>query len=214
MRQTKDDLGTSQTESLSEVEIRKALLSDAVQHPATIIPLMLFAMSAINLGIWRPILGGPVWSIILLVVSGMVTTGTFLWRYVHYDERYALKTEEVMALLDQRRSESEEGELKRLREDLRAGFANSNSTEGTKALQQLVYVYDRLQSVVERKKATDPLALASVPALAEETYRQGMSILSDSLHLMTAIRSPHNERLERETTTLRTKPARATKKTS
>ena len=34
--------------------------------------------------------------------------------------------------------------------------------------------------------------------LAEETYRQGLSILTDALHLMTAIRSPQNERLERE----------------
>lgn len=61
-----------------------------------------------------------------------------------------------------------------------------------------MYVYDRLQSVIERKKATGPLALAQIPTLAKETYRQGLSILADALHLMTAIRSPQNERLERE----------------
>ena len=81
MLQISEDPRAPQTESLSEVEIRKALLSDAVQHPATSLPLTLFAMAAVYLAVWPPILGGPAWPIILLVVSGVVAAGTFLWRY-------------------------------------------------------------------------------------------------------------------------------------
>ncbi len=196
-----DEPKTPHTRSLSEVEIKKALIFDAVQHPATSLPSTLFIMSAIWLGLWSHKFDGQVESLILLILSGLLAAGTFFWRCsIQYNQRYALKTKEVMALLEQRRSEREEEELKQWRETLQSGFANTSTSthDGTKALQQLVYVYDRLQAVVERKKPTDPLALAQIPALAEGTYRQGLRILTDALHLMTAIRSPENERLERE----------------
>ena len=104
-----DELKTPQTGSLSEVEIKKALLSDAVQQPATSLPLTLFIMSVIWMGLWSHKFDGDLWALILLIASGVIAAGTFFRRYsVQYDEQYALKMQEVMALLDQRRSESEE----------------------------------------------------------------------------------------------------------
>ena len=38
---------------------------------------------------------------------------------------------------------------------------------------------EQLQPLLARRKNSDPLTIAQVPALAQETYRQGMSILVD-----------------------------------
>lgn len=115
MRHITDDPKPSQSESLSEQEIKRALLFEALQHPATSVPLALCIMSAIWLGVWPNDLGRELKALILLIVSAVIAVVTFFWRYsVQYDKRYALKTEAVMALLGQRRSESEEGELRQL----------------------------------------------------------------------------------------------------
>ena len=94
-----DESKTPQTGSLSEVEIKKALLFDAAQHPATSLPLTLVIMSVIWLGLWSHKFDGDLWALILLIVSGVIAAGAFFRRYsVQFDEQYALKTKEVMAL--------------------------------------------------------------------------------------------------------------------
>ena len=67
---------------------------------------------------------------------------------------------------------------------------------GFKVLLELEYEYRQLQAVLDRRKATDPVSVAYVPSLAEETYRQGLSALQDSVSLVQAIRSPGKEKLE------------------
>lgn len=69
---------------------------------------------------------------------------------------------------------------------------------GFKALLGLIYEYEQLTTVLKRGKETDPLSAAYVPITpgAEETYRQGLSVLEDALELMRAIRSPSREELE------------------
>lgn len=69
---------------------------------------------------------------------------------------------------------------------------------GFKTILELEFEYRQLQSVLERRKGTDPLSIAYLPDLGEETYLQGLSILKDALDLAEAIRSPSRETLERE----------------
>ena len=69
---------------------------------------------------------------------------------------------------------------------------------GLEAVQHLLYEFEQLKPLLRRRRATDPLAVAHVPALAEETYRQGMSALEDALELMRAIHSPGRRQLEAE----------------
>jgi hypothetical protein len=56
----------------------------------------------------------------------------------------------------------------------------------------------RLQPLLERRKDTDPLAVEQVPQLAEETLRQGVSVLVDALELAQAVQSTERERLRLE----------------
>lgn len=74
-----------------------------------------------------------------------------------------------------------------LRRLLGSGFQN---------LLELEYEHKQLQGVLNRRKETDPLSVAYITPLAQETYRQGLGTLQDGLSLIQAIRSPGKERLE------------------
>lgn len=128
----------------------------------------------------------------------------------------ARETEETLARMRARgmsegfsRSTRDSGppDPQQLQKTLQAGFSRLKVAVGLKALQQLVDE-DRLQEpVLDRRRETDPLALAQIPLLAEETHRQGLSVLTDALTLAQAIRSPERERLEAEVVRLEAKVA-------
>jgi hypothetical protein len=83
-----------------------------------------------------------------------------------------------------------------LRRVLQKELSKRKWADGAKSMNLLVYEYVQLHKVLERKKETDCLSVAQVPRLAEETYRQGLSVLSDAVELMRATRSSDKERLE------------------
>ena len=190
-------------ESLSEPAIKRQLLSDAVQHPATLLPLAGFVMSVLYLMLVSPILGGGLPAMVLLAISGVLATAGFVWRYVlRYTEEYGKRARELMDLLDEERARLEKAEVGQLRDALQRGFSNVGSAEGLKALTQLVDEYEELQPALGHKRVTDLPSTSLVPSLAGETYRQGLNVLSDALELMRAARTPDRERLEREITGL------------
>ena len=191
--------GLTAIESLSEPAIRRQLLGDAVQHPATLLPLAAAVLSVLYLALVAPIIGGELWAMVLLVISGIGTAVGFVWRYVlRYTEGYGKRTRELIDLLEQERARLEQAEMGQRRETLRAGFSSIGSTEGLKALTELVNEYEQLHPDLGRQRDTDPLSMPIVHALAGETYRQGLSVLSEALELMRAVQTPGKERLERE----------------
>ena len=193
-RRRQDEIRDSAIESLSEAAIKRRVRRDALKHPATLIPLALFVLFIIILlasGIW--------WFIILLIVSGIAAVGSFFWRYaIRYDQEYSRMTQEILERHDLESTERGQTEVQRMREDVQTGFSRIDSADGLKALQELVYEYEQLQPVLDRGSETDPVAVAHVPALAEETYRQGLGVLAGCLDLMREIRSPNNQKLEAE----------------
>lgn len=181
-------------ESLSVESIKKGLLSDALQHPATIIPAFLFVLWLLYLLIFSDFV---LWSIIVLIVPGMAAVGSFSWRYfVRYNEEYARRTLEIMEIQDLERQAAQQLELVRMRETLRNGFSSIASNDGLKALDQLVNEYERLQARIQRMPGSDQMFVAQIPALAEETYRQGLRLLQSVLELILAIHLSDKKGLE------------------
>jgi hypothetical protein len=78
------------------------------------------------------------------------------------------------------------------------GFAQLKSIEGQKAAADLVYEYSQLQPILTRRRLTDSLAVGQIPALADETYKQGLSVLQDALDLMEATSAKDKDRLDDE----------------
>lgn len=81
---------------------------------------------------------------------------------------------------------------------LEAGFARLNAPDGVKAARELIHEYEQLQPVLARRKMTDSLAIGQIPALADETYKQGLSVLQDALDLLEASGPEDRARLEEE----------------
>ena len=137
--------------SLPEPAIRRQLLSDAVQHPATLLPLAVAIMSVIYLLVLSPVFGGKPWAAALLAASGIVATASFVWRYVfRHAEEYAERARELMDTLERERVGLEQAEVRQLREALDDGFSRVGSAEGPKALSGLVGEYEHLQPALRR----------------------------------------------------------------
>jgi hypothetical protein len=92
----------------------------------------------------------------------------------------------------------EEDDLRELRETLRSGFSSVGSPAGKKTLEGLSDQYEQLQTALHQQRASDPLSISVIPALAAETYRRGLGVLSDTLDLMNVIRTPGRTKLESE----------------
>ena len=75
-------------------------------------------------------------------------------------------------------------------------FTAMNSDTGSTALEELFHEYAQLQPLLQRRRQTDPLAVAHLPTLVDEAYQQGLSILEDALELGRAVSLGDKEKLE------------------
>ena len=193
------DPKTLSIESLSDLEIKKELRSDAIQHPLTIIPLATCLLASMYLIFFADIFGGALGTIILLICAGVVTIASFFWQYFfRYSKAYAKRVKEIIEIQDQAQREREQVEIEQLKETVQSGFSKINSAEGTKALKELIHEYKQLQHILNHKKETDSLSVAHIHALSKEAYRQGLSVLSDALEIAQVIYSSDEESLEAE----------------
>ena len=93
-------------------------------------------------------------------------------------------------------SGEETSQLDRTGRMLEKGFSEASSEAGLGALRQLEHEYRQLAPLMQRSRATDPLAGAQLPALVEETHRQGLSVLEDALELARTVNSADVDKLE------------------
>ena len=194
-RRGRNDLRDSAIASLSEESIKRDVRRAAFKHPATVVLIIL----AVLFFIIMLASGFHLVAIILLIISAFASVGFFFWLYyLQFDREYARRTQELLELQDQEAGQRGQTDLQRLKDGIQTGFSRVNSADGLKALQELVYEYEQMQPVLDRGRETDPLAVAHIPALAEETYRQGLGVLAGCLDLMREIHSPNNRKLEAE----------------
>ena len=117
---------------------------------------------------------------------------------MRYEIEYAREVHHRIELQEQELSDKKEAELAELRDALKNGFAQAGYQPGAKGFESLENEYMQLLPVVERQQETDLLSVAHIPALAEETYRQGLNVLMDALRLTQLIQSSSADRLKSE----------------
>ena len=93
-------------------------------------------------------------------------------------------------------------ELRQLREALQDRLTRLNSSEGLRALNGLVREYGQLRAMLASTPDASSLTIAQTRPLAEEAYRQGLSVLGDALLLIQDTSGPDLEQQERETAAL------------
>ena len=184
---------------LSDETVKKKLRSDALRHPATLLPLALAVISACYLALLAPAFGGGQAAMAAGVVLTAAGAGAYLWNHVvRHRQRYTDLVHWLAEESAEAKTRAEQADLTRLRESLEEGFPSVGSDVGLKALRGLEEEFFKLGPVLKTHGKTTSLSLAAVPALAVETYHRGLSVLADSLELMRAVDGPSREQLEAE----------------
>jgi len=104
----------------------------------------------------------------------------------------------MMERISIEKEKKEQDDLKELFETLQSGFSNIDSIEATRVINGLFNEHEQLQTALRQQRSTDPLSVTILPALAVETYRRGLSVLSDTLDLMNVIQTPGRLKLEKD----------------
>ena len=185
----------------SDQEIRRRLLIDALQHPATLVPLTGSAMSLVYLLLVSSVFGGGATSLALLLVCGTCTAASLIWRcFIRYADGYSEMLYDLLEIQYLKQAELERAEGIELNEALSLGFGLINSTKGSTVLESLTSEYDQLQASLERQRFDDPLSLSLLRSLGSEGYRRGLMVLSDALELMNTVQPAAREQTERALT--------------
>ena len=69
---------------------------------------------------------------------------------------------------------------------------------GLRSVQLLVQEYEQLMPALEKRGQSEPISVAYVPVLAEETFRQGIQALQHALELARTLRAPGARELAEE----------------
>jgi hypothetical protein len=179
------------------------VILDALQHPSTLVALTVVGFALIFLLVLSPEVGMAGLSAVALGLGTVACIGCFGW---HYSRGHA----EQQARIDVERSQREAAlralEVARDRADTRRrleqGFARITSDDGDEACGVLAGLgdeFDAIATLLQRSADRPSVSLSSLlPDLAEETYRHGMSALSDVLELLEFADGPQHRRLEGE----------------
>ena len=150
-----------------------------------------------------PVFGNGAWATLVLLACGIAAAASLAWRFVfRYADEYAASERQMLMLQDLELARRGQQEVSERLAFLESGLSGVGSDEGLTALNELVDEYGKLQPALERHTDSDPLSMARVPVLTEETYRLGLNLLSDALELLDAGQSTGREKLEKEVTEL------------
>ncbi len=179
---SEDGFETQQSDVLaSDSQIRRRTAVEAIQHPATLLPAGVCVISSLYFVALSPLLGFALGSAAIAIASGAAATASYLYQY---RKNYPSVARQINERLELARVRSEEASLRKFCDELESGFNSVGSSEGLRTLAELNTAYEQLELAMIRRRATDPLSVSLVPALAGETYRTALSVLSNALDLM------------------------------
>jgi len=180
---------------LDESVIRRQTAIEALQQPSTLIPLMVNVVSTLYLILLSPIFKGGVVALILSVISGLAAIFSLIGTYIRI---YPAKMRQVIEVQEIRRKVLEESELERLHEDLKFEFQRVAYIDGLSILSSLTTHYNQLGDILSGRSYRDPLGVSLVPALAGEVYRQGLSVLWDTIDIIDVAEVSDRKKLEQD----------------
>ena len=185
------------------------MCSDALQHPLTILSTGVCILLIIYLGLFRPSGEGLPVLILFTLLSAKTALICFFFRC-------AVRYKEIKHGVTYRRWTSPEGKydtLSQWQAALAAGFSESSSVNGVKALEKLICQYNGLLEVLERKKKTGTVPVSHVQEMAEEILYIGLSVLTDALELLRTLNKYEKKRLEEDIARLEREIKNASHKT-
>jgi hypothetical protein len=165
--------------------IQRGVLADTLQHPATILPAAVAALSVLYMGVisFDPQSFG--------LAFGAALFGTAAW-VVNYFLRGPSFAAARVAALQARRARYKEDQ----QEALKGRCAAERFTEGERVAAGLSQAYDKLQRFLRERAASGDLTAMRFSVLAEDTYQQGLDILQSALAAHCALRAVDRRALQ------------------
>lgn len=185
---SKDKATQPTAEDFSKRKIKNKVLSDAIQHPATLFS----AAAAMLSGLYMGLVSFDETSFAIALGSGLFSLASFIYQYFIKGEKAA--EEHVKELLEKRRSFKEQQG-----EDIEKRCRQANFREGEKAARELKEAYTRLESYLKEKlEKKQTLTARRFLILAEESYYQGIQFLNKALSLFQAVGHMDERKLKKE----------------
>lgn len=174
------------SEDFKPSAINRHVNSEAIQHPATILPAAGGAV-AVGAGL---VLVSP---LAVAVGVGLLFVGgaSYIWNRIGRGPQIA---ERYVQELKQQRAQASAYEAARLQEDLaHAGFA-----EGAKEARELREAYEKALRTLKEHFEEENFSAQRFRMLAEDAYREGMTILRQALGRYQALQGIDIKLLEKE----------------
>lgn len=173
---------------LNSEAVRKWVLTETIQHPATILPLAGAAVS----GLWIGVFGLS--AVAVGAAFALTFTGGASWIYNFIVRGEQMGEERVKALLKEL-EKSEEEEMESIIEECReAGF-----DDGVKEGSELLSAYQRfMKFLCEKNGEGENLGALRFQGLAHDALKQGVSCLQRAFSLWRAVQEVDIGELEKE----------------
>lgn len=185
-RKTQPD--TPGSEDFAPGAVHRAVLTDTLQHPLTILPAAAAAVGAVYMGL----LGPDAASFAATFGSMLVAGGAWIFNYFIRGEAFA---ERHVEKLRRRRETLRREELR----SLEGEWSTSGHEEGERQARELRQAYQKLDEFLRTRSADrSGLHAQRLMVLAEDTYREGVVILRQALEAHRALRLVDRDKLERE----------------
>lgn len=175
-------------EDFSNKAVARAVLSEAIQHPTTLLPAAVALLSGLYMGL----VSFDATSLAVGVGSGLLSLASWIYHYFIRGDKIA---ENYIKELKEKRKEYKKQQVEDIEEKCKAaGF-----TEGQQAARELLEAYTRLyQFLKEKSKKVKSQTAQRFMILAEETYDQGVQFLNKALVLYQALVQIDEEKLIKE----------------
>lgn len=181
-------MSPSPGEEFSSESLSRKVLSEALQHPTTLLP----AATAVLSGLYMGLIQFSPGSFATTVVAGTTAVISLLF---HYFVRGDSIMKRELARTRQARKLSERSEA----EQLMATCQDRAFFQGAEAIGELLSAYDRLTQFLKEKFASSrPAGAERFLVLSEEVLAQGLALVRRSLDLFIAIRELNYEKMTME----------------
>lgn len=177
-------------EDFTPKAVNEAVLLETLQHPLTLFP----AVSGVVGGLYLGLMGLDPRAFAITFASVLLAAGGWVVNYFLRGETFA---ERHVEGLQNRRLALRRDEVDRLAE----GWQETGHAEGTKQVAELRAAYEQLRDFLELGLAKDDphgLQLRRLLVLTEDTFREGVAILTQALAVQQALDAMDPDALRRE----------------
>jgi hypothetical protein len=167
--------------------VQRAVLKETLQHPLTILPAAVSALSLLYMGLISFDPGS------VGIGFGAALFGAAAWVVNYYFRGAHFAAERVRQLRAQR-----EQAKTAVATSLRADCEAAQFAAGTRAAQELTRAYETLRQLLAGRAGGGDVTAVRFAVLADDTYQEGMQLLAAALETHCALREIDADRLRAE----------------